>query len=123
MSYITLHGKLVKVHKNRWTGKSNVPSIINDKAATTRSTVLKGKQDGNCNVTACQKPGATWWNTSTRAYYCANCASEINRWSKHDEGFDICYSSEAAATAANAMFSYKSSPVTDVAVTSTEMEN
>ncbi len=41
---------------------------------------LKGKLGGNCNVTACQKPGARWWNTGTRAYYCSACAREINKY-------------------------------------------
>ena len=34
--------------------------------------------NGSCNVTACQKPGAQYWNTSTRAFYCAKCAKQIN---------------------------------------------
>ncbi len=36
-----------------------------------------------CNRTACQKPGATWWNPSTLAYYCQSCAIKIN---KHNPG-------------------------------------
>lgn len=43
--------------------------------------VLNGEQI--CNRTACQKPGAAWWNTSTRAYYCADCAKAIN---EHNPG-------------------------------------
>jgi len=39
---------------------------------------LKGIKNGNCNVTACQKPGATFYNKSTEAYYCADCAEQIN---------------------------------------------
>ncbi len=38
----------------------------------------KGRKNGSCNVTACQAPGATFFNKSTRAYYCAGCAKEIN---------------------------------------------
>ena len=38
----------------------------------------KGKKGGRCNVTACQKPGAMWFNKSTEAYYCEDCAREIN---------------------------------------------
>jgi len=38
----------------------------------------KGKKSGRCNVTACQKPGANYFNKSTRAYYCEDCAQEIN---------------------------------------------
>lgn len=104
MSYTVIKGKLVKVRRNRWIGGSNIGQIVKQNAEESKKAALKGKQGGNCNVTACQKPGATWWNTSTRAYYCAHCANEINRWSKHDEGYEICYPSESAAIAAKAMF-------------------
>lgn len=40
----------------------------------------KGKHGLNCNVTACQKPNsAWWWNSSTRAWYCADCAYDIQK--------------------------------------------
>lgn len=56
---------------------------------------LKGKFDGNCNRTACQKPikGNNWFNTSTRAYYCEHCSEGyhmINWWAKRDDGIVIC---------------------------------
>jgi hypothetical protein len=38
----------------------------------------KGKKNGSCNVTACQQPGAEYFNKSTKKYYCAACAREIN---------------------------------------------
>lgn len=38
----------------------------------------KGLKNGSCNLTACQQPGATWYNKSTQKYYCAACAKEIN---------------------------------------------
>jgi len=39
----------------------------------------KGVKGGSCNVTACQEPeSAFYFNKSTRAYYCENCAREIN---------------------------------------------
>ena len=41
---------------------------------------LKGIQGGNCNRTACQLPGANWYNKSTRAYYCPQCAKDINSY-------------------------------------------
>lgn len=39
---------------------------------------LKGVKGGNCNREACQKPGATWFNKGSKAYYCRSCASLIN---------------------------------------------
>lgn len=33
-----------------------------------------------CNRTACKAPGATWWNTSTSAFYCTACARKINEY-------------------------------------------
>ena len=104
MAYTTLNGKLVRVHRNGWTGKTNIGVVIKDNIAATKKAALKGKLDGNCNVTDCQKPGATWWNTSTRAYYCYHCAEDINYWSRHDEGIEICYPSESVAIAAKAPF-------------------
>ena len=38
----------------------------------------KGLKNGSCNRTACQKPGANYFNKSTRCYYCAECAERIN---------------------------------------------
>lgn len=39
----------------------------------------------HCNRKACQQLGARWWNKSTRAYYCDNCARAINEHSP-----DLC---------------------------------
>ncbi len=39
---------------------------------------IKGQRGGNCNRTACQQPGAHWYNPYTYAYYCAPCARELN---------------------------------------------
>lgn len=36
------------------------------------------RKHGPCNVTSCQQPGATHWNTSTLAWYCQKCATAIN---------------------------------------------
>ena len=47
----------------------------------------KGKKGKNCNVTACQlKDSAFYYNRSTRAYYCQECAEEINEVN----GQEIC---------------------------------
>lgn len=39
---------------------------------------VKGQYLGLCNVSACQKPGADYWNLSTRFWYCRDCAEKIN---------------------------------------------
>lgn len=41
---------------------------------------LKGAKGGNCNRTACQQPEAHYFNTGTDAYYCWDCASDINEF-------------------------------------------
>lgn len=101
MSYTVIHGRL---HRNvvRWKDKV-CPSLTAKQLAKDKAK-QKGIKGGNCNVTACQRPGAAWWNTSTRCYYCTACAREINRWSRHDEGYDICYPSMEAVIAAKAKF-------------------
>jgi rubredoxin len=39
---------------------------------------LKGKHNGNCNRTACQRPGATWYNPIMDSYYCPPCGMRLN---------------------------------------------
>lgn len=38
----------------------------------------KGQFGGSCNRSHCLRPGATWWNHGSYAYYCASCAYELN---------------------------------------------
>ena len=38
---------------------------------------LKGVEGGNCNRSACQMPGADYYNLSTQKYYCRECAYDI----------------------------------------------
>lgn len=38
----------------------------------------KGEKGGYCNVTACSNPNPEYFNKSTKAYYCKECAKEIN---------------------------------------------
>lgn len=59
------------------------PFGIEDPEARDRETAAAGLVKGEtaCNRRACQSPlkiGERWWNTSTRAYYCKNCALRIN---------------------------------------------
>lgn len=54
----------------------------------------KGLYGGSCNRSACQKPGATWYNHATHAYYCTQCASLLNRanadWAIDQYGHHLC---------------------------------
>ncbi len=54
---------------------------------------LKGELNGNCNRTDCQKPGAVFYNHSTRKHYCPRCAELINNMnpeSHRKRGHDLC---------------------------------
>ena len=54
----------------------------------------KGELGGSCNRTACQQPGAAWYNHATRKYYCATCAELLNNanrdWALKNFGHDLC---------------------------------
>lgn len=39
----------------------------------------KGLRGGTCNRRACDRPGATFYNRYTCAFYCPDCAEKINR--------------------------------------------
>ncbi len=38
----------------------------------------KGQFMGACNMSACLKPGANWYNHGSLAYYCEGCAYRLN---------------------------------------------
>jgi hypothetical protein len=59
--------------------------------------LVPGTFGGPCNVRACRKAGATWWNTSTLAYYCGDCAWHINFWSYRDHAKTLCVRHDAKA--------------------------
>lgn len=44
----------------------------------------KGKRAGSCNRTACQKPGAYWWNRGSYSWYCTTCAHMLNTANRSD---------------------------------------
>jgi hypothetical protein len=55
----------------------------------------KGDKNGSCNRIDCQKPGAYYFNHSTRRYYCGECARLINQACRYDSfvtglGHDLC---------------------------------
>lgn len=44
-----------------------------------------------CNRSACRAPNPTYWNTSTRAWYCEKCAKAINEGAgTHLHGVPLC---------------------------------
>lgn len=55
-----------------------------------KTNKLKGIKGGDCNVTQCQEPGASCYNEPMRAYYCKNCATNINKSSRETFGEPIC---------------------------------
>ena len=56
-----------------------------------KGQTMKGDKGGQCNRTACTSgQPATWYNKSTRAYYCPRCAHRINRLNG-----EICVPSDA----------------------------
>jgi hypothetical protein len=86
MAYTTIGGKLVKVKKNamgdRYLSQPyTLPRRAGDltEVALLKEAADKGKYGGSCNITRCQRPNsATWYNHSTRKYYCRGCACELN---------------------------------------------
>lgn len=75
MAFKVIHGKLTRTHSTVLTAKHplGVPYV-----KSPAESPIKGKYLGLCNRSACLAPGPTWWNTGSRAYYCANCACMIN---------------------------------------------
>ncbi len=59
-----------------------------DRCICNKPPECKGVKHGNCNRTACQRPGATWYNKGTYKYYCRQCAYLIN--DNCDDGDPLC---------------------------------
>ncbi|MDR9847063.1 hypothetical protein [Herbaspirillum huttiense] len=101
MAYTVIRGKLVKMERSWRTGNKSLAVTIREHTEAEQKKALKGVMGGNCNVTACQKPGATWWNIGSRAYYCRSCAEAINRDGCRRYGEpDICFPSMEEGEAA-----------------------
>jgi hypothetical protein len=49
----------------------------------------KGWKNGSCNITACQKPDATFENIGNGKYYCSDCVREINWPGGRNDTFSI----------------------------------
>lgn len=44
----------------------------------------KGQVHGGlCNITACDREDAVWWNSQTHGFYCTSCARGVN-FQQHD---------------------------------------
>jgi hypothetical protein len=58
----------------------------------------KGKKDMECYRAACSNSPATWYNHSTRMFYCVDCAGLINNHNKRDAfrmfGHELCTNTE-----------------------------
>jgi hypothetical protein len=82
MAYTTVGGKLVKVKKVKSAVRGDwppAPSIQPREEQAPRLAKDKGEYGGSCNITRCQRPNsATWFNHSTRKYYCPSCARTLN---------------------------------------------
>lgn len=73
MGFKVIHGKLTRtVSKvSPWEVKAK-PVLPKQDLST------KGHYMGLCNRSACLAPKPTWWNTGSYAYYCGDCAFDIN---------------------------------------------
>ena len=90
LAYATDIGLPVAAHRMR-----RMDHVTVDRGYTGPNKPDKGLEDGSCNRTACQAPGATWFNHSTRAWYCRPCAHLINAACRQDQfirylGHDLC---------------------------------
>ena len=60
----------------------------------TATEEAKGTKGGRCNREDCQKQKATYYNHSTRFWYCKTCAMKINSLNKAEAvsmfGHDLC---------------------------------
>ena len=59
-----------------------------------KTEIKKGEYLGECNRTACQNTPATFFNYSTKMFYCRACAMLINQHNHADAhrlyGHDLC---------------------------------
>lgn len=54
-------------------------TILNPAYAPNPLKSDKGLKFGSCNRTACQAPGANYYNHTMHAYYCKECALLLNK--------------------------------------------
>jgi hypothetical protein len=69
---IQIGANMGKIHDRFKARRHHTSSVVNG------ADLLKGAYLGNCNITACQGPGAVWFNKAMGKYYCRECAEAIN---------------------------------------------
>jgi hypothetical protein len=98
MAYTTINGRLVRTgskEQRRMPQKfySHVPSS-EDERSRPAMPADKGELGGSCNRSHCLRPGANWYNHSTRKHYCRACAEDLNHYNRKDAheiwGHDLC---------------------------------
>ena len=112
MGYTTYQGKVIKTSKKPWGAVADEKIIIGKKIQERISLKIKGLRGKNCNRQACQKPPATYFNNSTKAWYCEKCADELNHWSLQISSEKIC---EYDPTIQFPTFSFEVKPVSEEA--------
>ena len=80
--YRTQHQQIAKsVRKGTNHGQAAIDALRLADTLLHKLEIIKGGAEPPvylCNRSACRAEGATYWNTSTRAYYCEKCANSIN---------------------------------------------
>ncbi len=98
MAYTVIRGKLVKTVHAGQVVRRNV-NLFRDGPPIPPNKPDKGDKNGSCNRTACQRPGANWFNHSTRRYYCQSCAFMLNDCNRRDAmelyGHELCTKDES----------------------------
>lgn len=69
----------IKIHpiQDRLRHGKSIP-LVKEKHHAVDLPEAKGKFQGLCNVRACLAPGAVFYNSGSRAYYCRECALAIH---------------------------------------------
>ena len=92
--------------RDRWLDTADRHFIMQRLADEAKALGLKGHWNLLCNRTQCLRTPATWYNRGSYAYYCPDCARELNRVNARDAeclgaGGPLCSnvgSAEEAAT-------------------------
>jgi hypothetical protein len=58
--------------------------IMQELAAEAKAVGLKGQWGALCNRTQCLRKPATWYNRGSHAFYCTECARELNSANARD---------------------------------------